>query len=405
MDELVSELKPKERLKSVALSYGLDKACTEMSYEKAVNLVNKLTHREESDPGRLRKNTVCDHVHTFGMEMSECMDAMAAEVLETNGFSPETGLATGDVSQFSAPTLLAPPEVAEERREIIEKYNEAVKDDRLKIKDREKILAVEEPLPGDVVISDDGDLVPHQKESRAKGSKRDKKKIELQCAHIKFGGQCRVFVSSSLCKLQLQMLAFLIVSGVLTKSARILCITDGAKCLRAGFDKLLSFRRDKVFILDWYHLKKRVDELCSMAFKGKKEVKKEIKCLITGMLWVGNVEDAIKYVESFDSKKIANESKRQELLGYLRSRNDSIPCYALRKLVGAPYTSTDVEKTNDTLVSEREKGRGMSFSTKGSEALAYLKAAFVNGDYESWMYEKKLSWKTHPWHHSAEKAA
>ena len=85
------------------MSYGLDKVCTEMSYKKAVNPVNKLTHREESDPGRLRKNTVCDHVHTFCMEMSECMDAMAAEVLEANGVSPETGLATGNVSQFSAP--------------------------------------------------------------------------------------------------------------------------------------------------------------------------------------------------------------------------------------------------------------------------------------------------------------
>jgi hypothetical protein len=52
-----------------------------------------------------------------------------------------------------------------------------------------------------------------------------------------------------------------------------------------------------------------------------------------------------------------------------------IPCYALRKAFGLCNSSAIGEKINDLIVSNRQKHNGMSWSKKGSLALASLTAA------------------------------
>jgi len=57
---------------------------------------------------------------------------------------------------------------------------------------------------------------------------------------------------------------------------------------------------------------------------------------------------------------------------------------------GEPLASHRVEKWNDWAVSERCKGRGMSWTAEGVVSLAVLEAARRNGELEAWRRDRKL---------------
>ncbi|MDR1135644.1 MAG: hypothetical protein LBL49_05645, partial [Clostridiales Family XIII bacterium] len=58
--------------------------------------------------------------------------------------------------------------------------------------------------------------------------------------------------------------------------------------------------------------------------------------------------------------------------------------------LGLRISSNRVEKDNDMLVAERQKHNGMSWSGKGSGALAAIKMLMLNNDTEQWLYTRSL---------------
>ena len=58
-------------------------------------------------------------------------------------------------------------------------------------------------------------------------------------------------------------------------------------------------------ILDWFHLKKKCQELLSMSLKGK-ENKNEVLEKLLRILWVGDADGAIKYLQNLSSTIIKN---------------------------------------------------------------------------------------------------
>lgn len=394
--DFAKSLKPKEGVRTRKIESIVLRMCADMSYNKACSYINELTHKDNG----LKKNTECEHVTSVGRRMFQEVEQNTADVLVEHGFNPETGLPEpGSMPSSCAvvPPVIPPSRVPEERWEYIERYNARVaksRDHRFMIKDTAKILAVEESAENQVLCSLDGVLHPHQKEKRSRGSKRDVERVELQVGHVSTGGKCRVLMSNSLKGLFLQVIALMLHHGLLD-GRRLLFITDGAKCLRKGIHDFFPYRLDKVVILDWFHLIKRIMELVSMTFKGTKEAKLAIRNNLARMLWVGNVGDAIRYVEDFPEERIKNVKKRDELVNYLKDRDSQIPCYALRKRFGLPISSTAVEKANDEVVSIREKGRGMSFTRHGGCELAQVRVCMINGEIDSWLKTGKLGWEMH----------
>ena len=59
-----------------------------------------------------------------------------------------------------------------------------------------------------------------------------------------------------------------------------------------------------------------------------------------------------------------------------------IPCYALRNLLGLKNSSNDAELANRILVTQRGKNAAMSWSKKGSLALAAITACHRSGQLE-----------------------
>ena len=96
-------------------------------------------------------------------------------------------------------------------------------------------------------------------------------------------------------------------------------------------------------------------------------------------------ENAIKYLDSLKNSHIKNPTKIEELKGYIRRKSPNMTCYALRHELGLRISSNRVEKANDLVVAARQKHNGMSWSRKGSGALAIITTTMINGEMEAWM--------------------
>ena len=133
-----------------------------------------------------------------------------------------------------------------------------------------------------------------------------------------------------------------------------------------------------------------------MAIKGRwKDSKKamEDKKNITGqllhMIWAGNTEDAITFLQELDGKNIKSRHWVDEMVRYLEKKRAHIACYAFRKSLNLRISSNRVEKENDIVVAKRQKHNGMSWSKDGSGALATLTATMKNGKLANWLYGKR----------------
>jgi hypothetical protein len=126
-------------------------------------------------------------------------------------------------------------------------------------------------------------------------------------------------------------------------------------------------------------------ELLSMAVKGNKEAKTTMRNVIGRMLWAGNVDEAIAYLEAIPEKSIKNQQRLGEAVDYLKRRKPHIPCYALRSLLGYRNSSNPAEKANDRVVAVRQKHNGMSWSSVGSSSLALITALELNNELGTWI--------------------
>jgi len=152
----------------------------------------------------------------------------------------------------------------------------------------------------------------------------------------------------------------------------IIAINDGAKDIRK---LLLSvFGIVIVVILDWFHLKKKVNEYMSM-FGLTLALKKEKIKEVLHLLWHGDVEKAEEYLKSIDVKKT---ERRDELIEYLNKHKSEIINYEKRSKTGKTIGSGSIENGVNQIVGRRQKNKGMSWRPKGSKALAILKSIEFN---------------------------
>jgi hypothetical protein len=150
-------------------------------------------------------------------------------------------------------------------------------------------------------------------------------------------------------------------------------ITDGAKAIQARL--VAIFGVAITLILDWYHLRKKVTELMSMIASTKHEKGLHLEW-ICRHLWRGQVPEVLQYLRI--QVKAKNTAKLQELIGYMEKHDGEIVDYARRQQAGKPIGSGRMEKGVDQVIGSRQKKKGMSWSQKGSKALAILKVVELN---------------------------
>ena len=129
-----------------------------------------------------------------------------------------------------------------------------------------------------------------------------------------------------------------------------------------------------------------------MAVKGR-EICNAVLEELRPFLWHGLVDQAIQYLKSVPETQIKNTEAIKHLISYLERNRPMIPAYALRSELGLRNSSNRGEKSNDLIVAERQKHKGMSWSTSGSVGLASVSALKKNKEYKKWFQEEKIEFK------------
>ena len=168
----------------------------------------------------------------------------------------------------------------------------------------------------------------------------------------------------------------------------VLLIADGARWIRNWFAALLALKTTSIMILDWFHLRKRCAELGSMICHGR-----TAKAVLLGglyrHLWQGEVDAAIAVLEAY-RPQARNLDRLEELIGYLRDRRAYIPNYRARRREGQYIGSAHVEKANDLIVAQRQKGAGMHWSLSTSDGLAALRTLMLNGGWDRYWRHREV---------------
>jgi hypothetical protein len=248
---------------------------------------------------------------------------------------------------------------------------------------------MESPQEKSCYISIDEIGVKHQKETRKEGESKSVKYVQNTVVHIQNDDGIYCLTAPSMDEALQILLAFMIENKLL-QDYTLVFLADGAVNIKDGLEKYFSFH-PYILILDWYHLKKKCKELISMSLKGTKEQKKDYIKDILRMLWVGNVQEVILYLNGLDISQIKSDHWLNELIGYLGRKQAQITCYALRSELRLRISSNRVEKMNDLLVAQRQKHSGMSWSFEGSHSLASIAMVMQNKEMEQWLRTSSLS--------------
>ncbi len=114
-------------------------------------------------------------------------------------------------------------------------------------------------------------------------------------------------------------------------------------------------------------------------------------------LWHGLIEPATDYLKTIEDVHIKNPEALEKLRGYNDRNRPFIPCYSVRKRLGLRNSSNVGEKSNDLLVSDRQKHNGMSWSQQGSASLAAITALVRNQEYYRWFTTEEINFKLVPY--------
>jgi hypothetical protein len=365
--------------KDIAIFYG----DIDNSFRKTTKLINRVRYQQiDGTPYR----TLQDNTEKEGARLVGYIENKATNVLRRHRFR-EDGKYIGDSSRFES----AKPSCTSE--EIIKNAAADLDGewDPQEILDNPVIF--ENPSRSvNIAIDDVG--AKRQIETRANEEKpadQSKRKYVYNTVVRIDKEQNRYSLVGSGIKTTLRYLIAFLLSNSLIE-CRFQFFTDGHTILNETILRCFSWYSNFGIILDWFHLVKKCKELLSLSMKGRL-IRNDVLSQIMPLLWHGLTKRAINVLENIGSEKIKNDEKRMKLITYLERNMDKIPCYAIRKRLGLKNSSAIGEKMNDLIVSSRQKHNGMSWSKKGSLALAALTAAKLNGEKDIWMKKGILQFK------------
>ena len=386
-----SSLKPKEHVLSISIEQLSLNTVSNLSFRKACELLNRILHRAGNK--EFKPSTLVERVEAEGTKIHTAFENNVSHVLQEAGFDPDTGLITEDTV---IPESVKNPAPSDEApcvdkvswfKETIDAYNEG-KDPCDQISLLNLVRATEVNPDNAVYVSIDDVGVDQQKDKRKNGGLKTGKVIENTVIHVQSKEGEYTITAIGMQKAFKYLMAFLLDNHLLC-NRHLYFFSDGARNIRSYIEKFFSFC-PYTLMLDWYHLEKRLHELLSMALKGPKDERHLIRDTLNHKLWAGNIDEAITYLQSLESKYIKNSARLQDAVDYLNRKRDYIACYALRKELGYKNSSNSAEKANDLVVANRQKHNGMAWSTPGSGALAVISSLDRNDELDQWVSSRQI---------------
>ena len=227
-------------------------------------------------------------------------------------------------------------------------------------------------------------------EARLNRKAPGKKYVETTNVHIVTGSRHYVITTAQGLEHAFMLLMAFLLGNDLIRNHDIVFFTDGAKCIQNCIEK--HFRgHDYLLILDFYHLIKHCEQGLSMAIS-KPAIRNEVLYgNLSGMLWNGKTDQAIKYLSELPESAIKNKTQLEGVVDYLERKKVGITELSVRRWFGMKIGSRDVEKDNDIIVANRQKHNGMSWNREGSSNLSALTAMTRNGQMNSFLYGRKIN--------------
>lgn len=353
---------------------------TNESYRKATFLINRMRYQEGATPLR----TLQDNTDKEGAKVIEFIEKKTDSIFNQHDFTKE-GIPQSPAEYAEKQGAFLPEEEVQKAIEACEVSPEK----RVEI---EKNPVCHEDSTQTINISLDIVEAKRQKEKRAAMDKenpasKQRKKVQNTIAHIQKDDKSYTINSYDVPSTLRILIGFLINNDLL--KYRLQFFVDGEKKLYTGILKAFSWFSNIGILLDWYHLKKKCQELLSMAMKGR-HVRNDVLSQLMPLLWDGMVDKAIEYLSNLNAESIKSQEVRDKLISYLKRNQPYIPCYKVRKKLGLRNSSNIGEKMNDLIVSDRQKHKGMSWSRLGSVALATITALKRNKEYALWFEEGNI---------------
>ena len=388
---LTVNMKPKERIMTLEMRDTIKEYCEVLSYRDAAYFCNK--HQRRKSDTAFSYRTIADYINREGQAIYSYVVLWADGVLREHNYDLDTLQPPEDSEYRDGPAKYMDMFTLYESR--IAEFNKD-REDPFRIKDVRLVNLTETDPPDCVYCCLDGILSARQKEANReypksnKKGKKPKKYVENIVIWIQYKNLVYRFVAKKYKDAIKFIVAFLLHNNYMKK--HLVFFADGANDIKDALEKYLPYKNYELY-LDWYHLEKKDRENLSMAIKGKKEERNQIRYEVNKRLWVGNVDDAISYLRSVPQKNIKNQSKLEDAIAYIERKRPFIGCYAFRRLLGLINSSNRVEKSNDLIVGDRQKGKCMSWSWDGSNSLAMITVVDVNGEADTWNRKRVLSFK------------
>ena len=389
-------MKPKQRLISTSFQYIILDQCKDESYRDSACKIN--LHFNRNAEKAIKFRTMADQVEVVGAEINDYISEVTGQILAEHDFSPETGL---PLEEAALPESFIHPEPEGEeelKKQHLQSVKEAVKtinaerseNNRIEARPSQLAKEVELDYNNCVYISIDDVGVKHQKEKRDGSNQKQSKTVQTTDINIEYQGKKYSIANVGMSEAFRRLNAFLLKNDLIADK-HLVFMTDGANDIRKAIGTYFPYLNvDKIIILDWFHLKKHCYETMSMAIRGNKEFKHAIQAEFNRLIWIGDIDKAILYLEQIGKDHIKNQFKMDETIDYLKRKKPFVRCYALRAELGLPNSSNPVEKDNDLNVAARQKHNGMAWSYEGSGALSKITVAFRNREIEEWLKNRTI---------------
>ena len=369
--------------KEIAIIYG----DTEKSFRKTGKLINRIRYQVA---GGTPYRTLQENTEKEGAELIDFIEEKTNKILTENGFAKD-GVYCGDNAECAnnLPVTVIVSMIAEAAEKCLES-KEITKEIKKEIYDNP--VCYEEPEVT-VNVSIDDVNTKRQTRTRPEGGSEEKGKrkyVHNTVAEVSKADQSYILNGYGIRTVLCYLIAFLFNNNLIGN--RIQFHTDGHTTLNTMILKCFAWYANIGIILDWYHLDKKCKEMLSMGMKGR-DLRNAILERLLPLLWLGLTDRAIALLCDIDSAEIKNMAFIEKLKEYLRRNKPYMPCYAIRKELGLRNSSNRGEKGNDLVVSDRQKHNGMSWSKKGSIALASLTALNRNNEYMKWFEKREIEMK------------
>jgi hypothetical protein len=364
--------------KELALCYGV----VEQSYRKTVMLINRVRHQA----GATRASTLQEVAQAEGTAVQQAVAAKVEQVFEQRAsaglsLEPEEGSALPEAR-------IAPEHVAAALERVTGKMD---------LTDTQRQAMQDNPVPyedpaSSVAVSIDDVGVKEQKAQRGRdkdGQRQSGRRptVQTTVAHIQHGRASYIVSGHGVSTVLRLLQGFLLGNRLLGGS--LVVFADGQRSLHAAVCLAWQATGRLQIILDWYHLKKKCGEQLSLALN-QRDARNQVWETVSHWLWYGLVDEAIATLRGIDPARIKNPAALTALIESLERNRSIIPCYALRRELGLRNSSNAGEKSNDLVVSNRQKHNGMSWSAYGSGALAALATLVQNDEHQAWFRTRQI---------------